>query len=232
MPSQPTHDGGVSRNGETGAAETFADQVKATFLAFIDFLLHVHSGQDKPASSLSLSDRRTAGLKATELWHALQLKMLKLIGARRTRSYAHHMMYSLLPIYMRFGKAWAVACEGNEALHKEMKLFYSRLVNHGIQGKNDMYQTLELHLANRQMLGEEGHRLPATLYAARVSNQVRRANRMRVVAASESGAAIGVNKKKRKRQSIAIVKGERSAKNYDRTNEKLRATKLSLTCGD
>lgn len=211
----------------TGTTETYADQVNTTFLAFIDFLLHVHSGQDKPASSLSLSDRRKEGLKATELWHALQLKMLKLIGSRRTRSYAHHMMYSLLPIYMRFGKAWAVACEGNEALHKEMKMFYSRLVNHGIQGKNDMYQTLELHLANRQMLGEEGHRLPATLYAARVSNQVRKAKRVRL-AASESGATTGINEQKRKRQSVAIVKGERAAKNYDCTNEKLRATKVSL----
>jgi len=97
----------------------------------------------------------------------------------------------------------------------------------GIQGKNDMYQTLELHLANRQMLGEEGHRLPATLYAARVSNQVRKAKRVRL-AASESGATTGINEQKRKRQSVAIVKGERAAKNYDCTNEKLRATKVSL----
>lgn len=142
------------------------------FVAYIDFFTLIKSGHDVPASSLDLAARKERGKQAVMLTLDLERKMISLIGEKRKRQYAHHLIYGLMPLYIKFGKPWCAATEGNEHLHKEMKAYFKSLVTHRNQSGNDCAQMLKLHLAGKQLRIERAHRLPQSEYAAKAANAV------------------------------------------------------------
>jgi len=206
-------------NAQSSVRGSYAQGVRTVLAAFITWYMDVHDGQLVKASEVTVEQRRDKGQTSVRLWLDLQRGMIRLMGTRRVRSYAHHTLYTLCPIFTTFGKGWAVTTEGSEALHTEMKFFHARLVHHGPHGKNDMFQNLYLHTVNRQLAEETGFRLPASVYAAIAINATRIITVKRYK---------GKGKKRTEISQTITVKGERASKVYGKDAKKMGAVSRGI----
>lgn len=201
-------------------AKTYSQLVGALFVAYIDAYTALHSGHDVAASTLDAAARLAKGKQVQALIVDMNRKFIQLVGTRRKCSYTHHLTYSVVPLYVTFGKAWCAAMEGNEALHKELKIFFQRLVVHSGHGSvNDMAQVLNLHIASKQLREEKGHRLPVSDYAASCLNRV---------GVSKSFRMEGGGKKRHVVSETVVLKGERSQKKYKPEDKKMQSTRVDL----
>lgn len=200
---------------------TYAQQVAGCVLAYIDLYVALHSGHDVPASQLDQVARLARGKEVHSLVLAFERRMLALTGVRRKRSYSHHMLYSIIPIFKLCGKMWCVAMEGNESLHKKTKVFFQRLVTHnGRRGANDMAQALTQEIAGRQLAMQNAHRLPPSLYASSCVNQV--------IVASRPEHMEGHGAKRHVVMETVVCKGERAQKKYKPWDERMQAVQQDL----
>ena len=153
----------------------YEQRVGCAVIALIYFYEYITAHHGEKASIIRADPAAldTRASKAVVLAVQLQRAMIAVCGTHRRRAYAHDMVYGLHRIYSLVAKPWAVATEGSEHKHQEVKRFFAHLICHNDKGPHGgAFEILRMELVKEQLFREHGHLLPRSNYIAQRINRV------------------------------------------------------------
>jgi len=126
------------------AANTYRIKVITMFLALSAHYSFMHDINLRLSSSIGTIERNELAREAYRLGCDTLQAIVAVQGTENRQSYLHDLVYGAQKLFLRLGKPYLGATEGNEHAHQEMKKDFHQMCSYSNKNLDSMLQLMNL----------------------------------------------------------------------------------------